>query len=160
MQTTANTSAVSSRACVFELGGRTFAVEGVYSRQFVRIEHLTTVPQGPRALAGLFNVRGQVRPLVNLNSTFGLPSSNTRFELAALLECRGNIFAVTVDRIVGFSVIEPGSLQAITSEADQAVRAHAKGTVRLEGREAVLLDLERILDSVRADQLHVAIRAA
>jgi purine-binding chemotaxis protein CheW len=136
---------------VFELGGQVFAVEGTYSRQFVRIEQLTPVPHGPRTLAGLFSVRGQVRPLINLTSTFGLPPTDGLHKLAALLECQGNTFAVAVDQIVGFSLIDPDSFQPIPPEAPEALHTHAKGTVRFGGREAVLLDLERILDQIRAE---------
>lgn len=136
---------------MFELGGQVFAVEGTYSRQFVRIEQLTPVPHGPRTLAGLFSVRGQVRPLVNLSSTFDLQPTTSRQELAALLECQGNTFAVAVDRIVGFSLIDPGSFRPLPPEAPKALRIHAKGTVRLEGREAVLLDLESILNQIRTE---------
>jgi chemotaxis signal transduction protein len=149
--TSTNPNPTAARACAFELGGQVFAVEGTFSRQFVRIEQLTPVPHGPQSLAGLFSVRGQVRALIDLRRAFGLASATTRQELAALLECQGNTFAVAVDRIVGFSLIDPGSFRPIPPEAPHALRVHAKGTIRLEGREAVLLDLERILDQIRAE---------
>jgi purine-binding chemotaxis protein CheW len=139
--------ATSNRVCLFELNTQMFAVEGHYSRQFVRVDHLTHVPHAPTALLGLFSARGQVRALIDLPNLIGMASNEPNTpDTAALFEHDGHVFALAVDRMVGFPVYNPESLRPLLRSTDDLLSPFSKGVISVEGHEAVMLDLERVIE--------------
>lgn len=141
----------STRVCLFELNGQMFAVEGRYSRQFVRVEHLTRVPHAPQALLGFFSARGQVRALIDLGKLIGVnPDQASHAETAALFEHDGNQVAVAVDRMVGFPAYNTEGSRPLLRSSDTALAPFSKGVISVEGSEAVMLDLERIIERLNA----------
>jgi purine-binding chemotaxis protein CheW len=147
LKTVNQAPATSNRVCLFELNTQTFAVEGRYSRQFVRVDHLTRVPHAPQALLGLFSARGQVRALIDLPSLIGMGSTAPSTpDTAALFEHAGNVIALAVDRMVGFPVYNPESLRPLLRSSDDVLEPFSKGVISVEGFEAVMLDLERVIE--------------
>lgn len=141
----------NTRVCLFELNTQMFAVEGRYSRQFVHVGHLTRVPHAPQALLGFFSARGQVRALIDLGSVIGTVSEQpSNAETAALFEHNANVVALAVDRVVGFPAYEPETSRALLRSSDALLAPFSKGVIFVEGREAVMLDLERIIDHLNA----------
>jgi purine-binding chemotaxis protein CheW len=141
----------STRICLFELNKQMFAVEGRYSRQFVRVEHLTRVPHAPEALLGLFSARGQVRALIDLGSLIGLASDEpSPLETAALFEINGSVVALAVDRMVGFPAYNPENARSLRRSSDAVLEPFSKGVISIEDGEAVMLDLERIIEHLNA----------
>jgi chemotaxis signal transduction protein len=137
----------NTRVCLFELNEQTFAVEGRYSRQFVRVEHLTRVPHAPQALLGFFSARGQVRALIDLGSLIGMASDKrSKTETAALFEFNGNLIALAIDRMVGFPEYNPENARSLRRSSDATLEPFSKGVISVDGNEAVMLDLERITE--------------
>jgi purine-binding chemotaxis protein CheW len=141
------TPTMNTRVCLFELNEQTFAVEGRYSRQFVRVEHLTRVPHAPQALLGFFSARSQVRALIDLGSLIGMASDEpSKTETAALFEFDGNVLALAIDRMVGFPEYNPENARALLRSSDTVIAPFSKGVISVDGGEAVMLDLERIIE--------------
>jgi purine-binding chemotaxis protein CheW len=151
------TPTANTRVCLFELNGQMLAVEGIYSRQFVRIEHLTHVPHAPRALLGLFSVRGQVRALIDLGSLIGTSEDQARTpDTAAIFECDGSTITLAVDRAVGFPTYAPNGTRPLLRSSDTALEPYSKGVISVDGKEAVLLDFKRIVEHLNATTAHPA----
>ena len=144
-------SAANTRVCLFELNEQTFAVEGIHSRQFVRIEHLTHVPHAPEPLLGVFSVRGQVRALIDLGRLIGAAEDRaTTPDTAAIFEYNGDTVTLAVDRAIGFPTYAPTGARPLLRSSDAKLQPYSKGVISVDGKEAVLLDLERIVESLNA----------
>lgn len=59
--------------CIFARSGRDFAVSVSAAHEVLAGEAATPVPQAPAALVGVLNLRGEVLPLVQLDSLLGMP---------------------------------------------------------------------------------------
>jgi purine-binding chemotaxis protein CheW len=59
--------------CVFTRSGRDFAVSVSAAHEVVAGKAVTQVPQAPVALIGVVNLRGEVLPLLQLDSLLGMP---------------------------------------------------------------------------------------
>ena len=144
------------RACLFTVGEHTFVTNGTFNRQFVRVEKLTPVPRGPQALLGLFAVRSQVRPLYRLERLLGIPEADHgRNETAALFEVAGNTFGVMVSAVLGFPNFNTDTFLPLNASHSASLRDLALGTVVLEGKTAIILDLEVLLTRIQ-DQVQPA----
>jgi chemotaxis signal transduction protein len=139
------------RACLFTVGEHMFVTNGTFNRQFVRIEKLTPVPRGPQALLGLFAVRSQVRPLYRLERLLGMneAADHGRNETAALFEVDGNTFGVMVSAVLGFPNFNTDTFLPLNASHPAGLRDLALGTVVLEGKTAIILDLEVLLTRIR-----------
>jgi chemotaxis signal transduction protein len=140
------------RACLFTVGEHVFATDGAFNRQFVRIERLTPVPRGPQALLGLFAVRSQVRPLYRLERLLGVPEvklEDRRNETAALFEVNGVSFAFVVSSVLGFPNFSTDTFLPLNAKHPASLNALAYGTVVLEGKTALVLDLEALLVKIQ-----------
>ena len=138
------------RACLFTVGEHVFVTNGTFNRQFVRVEKLTPVPRGPQALLGLFAVRSQVRPLYRLERLLGMSeATEQRNETAALFEVAGNTFAVMVSAVLGFPNFNTDTFLPLNASHPAGLRDLALGTVVLEGKTAIILDLEVLLTRIQ-----------
>jgi chemotaxis signal transduction protein len=139
------------RACLFTVGEYTFTSNGVFNRQFVRVEKLTPVPRGPQALLGLFAVRSQVRPLYRLERILGLTEADDhgRNETAALFEVAGNTFGVMVSAVLGFPNFNTDTYLPLNASHPAGLYDLALGTIVLEGKTAIILDLEAVLARIQ-----------
>ncbi len=133
-----------ARACVFELNEILFAVPGMFTRQVHTLETITRVPQAPQDLLGLFAVRGQIYPLVRIEPTLGLKSSQAAPKLALQIELEGKHVAFVIDSVVGFNPV-PAKLEPVL---DARFSALALGRVLLAGRDLNVLDVAKLVQSL------------
>lgn len=57
----------------FQLGSEEYAIRVLEVREIVRIQHITSVPDMPREVRGVINLRGKVIPVIDLRLKFGMP---------------------------------------------------------------------------------------
>jgi purine-binding chemotaxis protein CheW len=137
---------VAARACVFELNEVLFAVPGKFTRQVHTLETITRVPRAPMDLLGLFAMRGQIYPLVRIEPTLGLKTSEAEAKLAIQIEFEGKHLAFVIDSVVGFNPV-PGQL---TPVLDARFAALTLGQVLVSGRVVNVLDVAKLVQSLAA----------
>lgn len=95
----------SLQALYFRLGDLTLAVPGDGLRQVVTVGSLTRVPRVGPELLGLFSVRGEVLPLIDLRPLLGLEAEiggQVAGRSAALLEHGDRRIALLLGEVLGF----------------------------------------------------------
>src|SRR5262245_22162767 len=63
----------SAFLCTFRVAEERFALSTALVRELVEVTNVTRVPQTSQALLGLFNLRGEPLPLVDMAAVLGLP---------------------------------------------------------------------------------------
>lgn len=108
---------------------------------------ITKVPQAPRYVEGVINLRGKVIPIVDLRKRFSLDlkeyDKNTRI---VVVDIGGNIMGMIVD-----SVSEVLRLPANTIEPPPEIvtginSEYIKGVAKLDDRLLIFLDLSKVID--------------
>ena len=141
-----NTSALEQAgtlACLFEAGGRVFAVEVTQAREVRAFEHCTVVPLGPPHLIGLTSLRGAIIPIVDLQLLLGLSMGGDTGQ-SLVLEANGVRAAIAVDRVLGVEALEEGGEPVLVGEAGEFER----GQLRRGDVTIPILDVGKIVDSL------------
>ena len=86
--------------CAFRVGGEDYALDIMRVREIVRPLPITPVPRAPTFVEGVFQLRGEVIPVVDVRKRFGLPVApvgpRTRY---LVVRVAGRRLALVVDEV-------------------------------------------------------------
>jgi purine-binding chemotaxis protein CheW len=125
---------------VFTLGEKYYAVNSDQVEEISKMIDSTMVPNAPRHIEGLINLRGNVISLVNLSKLLHLTEE----------ECYNNIVILDrQDEKVGILVTEVKEVLKIKEEDIEKVSTETKsgvvGIIQLEEELVNYIDLDRII---------------
>lgn len=125
---------------VFTLGEKHYAVNSDQVEEISKMMDSTVVPNAPKHIRGLINLRGNVVALVNLSELLRLKEK----------ECYNNIVIMNKeDEKIGILVTEVKEVLKIQDEDIEKVSGEGKngvvGIIQLGGNLVNYIDLERII---------------
>jgi purine-binding chemotaxis protein CheW len=125
---------------VFTLGEKYYAVNSEQVEEISKMMDSTMVPNAPKHIRGLINLRGNVVALVNLSELLHLKEK----------ECYNNIVIMNKeDEKIGILVTEVKEVLKIQDEDIEKVSGDGKsgvvGIIQLGGNLVNYIDLERII---------------
>lgn len=98
--------------CVFHRGDRGFALSTHLAKEVIEARSLTPVPDAPPELLGALNLRGEVVPLVSLDSFLGVPERPRTRNDALLVLGTGDLrFAALVDSVATVKHFSPWEIR-------------------------------------------------
>ncbi|MBI4516128.1 MAG: purine-binding chemotaxis protein CheW [Deltaproteobacteria bacterium] len=98
--------------CIFTRSGRDYAISVTAAREVLTGEPATPVPQAPPSLIGVINLRGEVLPLVQLDSLLDMPARPyTPGDQILVLTCGEVDIGLAVDRVRDVRSIDAGEMQ-------------------------------------------------
>lgn len=141
---------------VFRLDQVEFAVpiDLVWHVERLAEQTITWVPRGPAFLEGVFNVRGQVVPVLDLKKRLAMPagdySPRARILIVEMQDQRVGLIVDAVSDILWFATdkIEPPPPMVA-----QISGVFVQGVVREEERLLLLLDLREVLSPGEREEL-------
>jgi purine-binding chemotaxis protein CheW len=101
---------VKRRFLVFRLAERVYALPAEAVAEVIRIPSTARIPQAPRALVGVANLRGDVLPIVSLRAMLDLTVEQGAASRAIVLDGAASA-AVVVDAIDGLVTIDAGRVE-------------------------------------------------
>jgi purine-binding chemotaxis protein CheW len=137
-----------SRFVAFKVGDAMYALPIDQVQQIVRHEGVTEVPQSPRYVEGVMNLRGEVVPVVNLRARFGLHEDDTaRRSRVIIATVGGKNYGLHVDDVREIVDVEDDAVETenidVLNVSAEVVRAIARTSSEL----FIVLNMERILAS-------------
>jgi chemotaxis signal transduction protein len=131
---------VAQEFAVFSLGSSQFALGVIQVREVLRAAALSLSPASPN-IEGLFNLRGNVIPVVDLRSKLNLPVSE--IQTSDFLIVFG-----TDARSAALRTGEPVQLESVGESCIETSSQHGlvMGTIRILEKVVSLLDVEALLD--------------
>jgi purine-binding chemotaxis protein CheW len=134
--------------CVFRAGRERFCLAVLDTEEVVEWPSATKIPLSPAFLMGVFNLRGNIVPVVDIAFTEGHRADlSPKHVVVAHLPAEGERSEVRIgiaaDEVIGtYTTSEP----LLLDEAPQDV-PHCCGMLRFEDRLALALDLKLLLGS-------------
>lgn len=141
----------------FKLGSEEYGVDIAQVQEINRMVAITHVPRAPQFMEGVINLRGQLIPIIDLRSRFGMPrvehSKSTRIVVTEIGAKRVGMVVDSVSEVLRLAVdqIEPAP-EMITGVDTEYIR----GVGKIEERLIILLDLGRIISTAEKRELEAA----
>lgn len=131
---------------VFRLGEDEFGVRIDEVREIIRAGVITPIPDSPRFIKGIINVRGEVIITIDLRSRFfihtGKESEN--LHIVVTREER-NPFGLLVDEVTEVMRLPESDIRDTPGLVTKIHEDYVVGVVTLENRLIILLDLKKVL---------------
>jgi purine-binding chemotaxis protein CheW len=140
----------------FVMDGHRFGLLARDVREVLRAATPSPLPHAPAVVLGLLNVRGELVPVLDVRSRFGLrprPLVHTDHLVVATAGARTVAFAVEAADVL--LEVAPGSLEVARTHGE-----HVAGVVKLEDGTLVVYDLTTFLSQDEGAQLDTALGAA
>lgn len=151
---TAVLTTAEEQVVVLELAGEAYGVEIGRVQEIIRMQPITSVPNGPAFVEGVTNLRGRVIPVLDLRQRFGLVASEpTRRSRIVVAELGEHTVGLVVDGVsevlrVSAEAVEPPSSLVVSADS-----AFLRGVAKIDERLVLLLDLSRILSGNEQSEL-------
>jgi purine-binding chemotaxis protein CheW len=157
-------AAIEQRAgkyLTFLLAREEFAIRVLKVREIIGIQDITAVPQTPRYIKGVINLRGKVVPVVDLRLKFNLPEIEyTRRTCIIVVQVQRDGVAIQtgiiVDEVSEVLNLAAGEIED-TPEFGEGTTQYLLGMAKVKDKVKILLDIDQVLTSVGPCGLEAAL---
>ena len=148
-------NALDFKMITFVLAGKEYGVDIMSVKEIQKGSRFTYVPNAPIFVRGVYNLRGDIIPVIDLRKFFGLPEYEERQELEDILILRqqDSVIGVIVDGIQKVVGVNRSEIQpAHPLFADVVGLDYIYGVVEKDESLYVILDTKVILGSDKEEE--------
>jgi purine-binding chemotaxis protein CheW len=139
------------RFLTVQVAGRAYALPAEAVAEVMRVPPLTRVPQSPRALLGVANLRGSVVPVTSLRGLLGMDEAALPPTARAIVLDLGLRVALVVDAVRALVAVAPERVQSEQAELGAVPGERVHGSFDDGAGEATkILDTRTLLDAAFA----------
>ena len=144
----------SIRVLAFGLGGENYCAEIHQIRSVVRVESITRIPNAPDFVVGVTNLRGQILPVIDIRSFFGLAQKKrTEKSRVIVSDVTGSAIGIMVDEVRQAMEIDETLIQPPLATVSEKLAAYTKGQVEVQDAIIIILDFEKVLRSEEIERI-------
>jgi purine-binding chemotaxis protein CheW len=134
----------------FELSGEYYGLDILKIMEINGMMDITAVPQTPRFLRGLINLRGKVIPVIDLRLKFGLPEEAYTERTSIIVIEFGTItgptqMGIVVDRVSEVITINAADIDPAPEFGTRLKSEYIKGMAKTKNEVIIILDIDLIL---------------
>jgi purine-binding chemotaxis protein CheW len=139
---------------VFRLGPESYGLRLHEVREIIMVGQITPVPRAPQFVDGVLNLRGEVMPVVDLRTRFGMERVEATSISRILITSIGGVFTGlvvdAVDEVRPVDLHRFGPPPAVTAVG---ANRYIEKVARLENGMIFLLELQQLLTDAETEQL-------
>lgn len=155
VNTRGNLSVIDFRMVSFSLSGKDYGVDIMYVKEIAKAGQFTYVPNTLPFVLGVYNLRGDIIPIIDLRLFFNIPvperTDKNKLESLLILSVGEQTFGVVVDRIDKVLGIQKNRIQPPHPLFGDINIKYISGIVEADKRLYILLDIARIFNA-RVDE--------
>jgi len=141
----------------FRLGGEEYGVDIAQVQEIIRMVEVTRVPRAPHFMEGVINLRGQLIPIIDLRTRFGMawidPTKSTRIVVTEIGNKRVGIVVDAVSEVLNIPIenVEdaPEMVAGVGTE-------YIQGVGKLGERLIIMLDLTMVISTEEKQALETS----
>ena len=139
----------SRQYATFEVDDQLFGVPVAIVQEVLSFSEYTPVPLAPKAVGGLFNLRGQVIAAVDLRVQLGLPPRTKSAEPAmnVIVKTEEESVSLLVDRIGEVVTLQDDTFEPPPDTLHGPSRHLITGAFKLDGRLLLALDTTKAVNT-------------
>jgi purine-binding chemotaxis protein CheW len=127
---------------VFKLADEQFAVETAKVQSINDTMEITKVPNSPKHIKGLINLRGNIISLLDINLLLDIDKKENGQNNIIILEMEDELAGITVDEVDEVLDIEESIIEKVENERR---KAFIKGVINFQDRIVTLIDIDKLL---------------
>lgn len=136
----------TAQFATFCLGDLLFGLPIHQAQEINRHVQVTRVPQAPRSIRGVINLRGDVVTVVDLRAVLGLPPADaTRLSRNVVIQSQGQLIGWIVDRIADILSIPEDQIVPPPANVAGVDGRFFRGVYTTASEIVVVLDVEEVL---------------
>lgn len=130
----------------FILAGQDYGVPITQVQEIREWTKVTPLPNSPRHVRGVLNLRGTIVPIVDMRLRFELEErAYDSFTVIVVVNVAGRLAGLVVDTVSDVIAIGPGEQCTMSEIEGQASRPFIQGLAQIDHRLLILLDVEKLL---------------
>lgn len=139
----------------FFLKGEEYGIEILKVQEIIKILPITRVPRTPECVKGVINLRGKIIPVSDLRSKFNMEEHAETSETCIIVVQTGGLeIGVIVDKVSEVLDISDAEIEDVPSFGTDVSTDYLLGIGNTNGHVRLLLDIDKILTTHEAVQLH------
>ncbi|MDR1420063.1 MAG: chemotaxis protein CheW [Treponema sp.] len=135
----------------FQLGEELYGVNIMDVKEIVRVQEIRSIPNAPVYVEGIFNLRSEIIPIINLHKRFHLKKviNSEEDELLSgfiIIDIDGMKLGVIIDRVSRVVTIEKEDIQPPPQMLSGIGAEYIQGVVRQEQGYLIILDIRDLFN--------------
>ncbi len=154
MDSRAQETVPSLELVVFRLGPESYGLRLHEVREIIMVGQITPVPRAPHFVDGVLNLRGEVMPVVDLRTRFGLERVEATSISRILITSIGGVFTgLVVDAVDEVRPVELHRFGPPPAVTAVGANRYIEKVARLDNGMIFLLELKQLLTDTETEQL-------
>lgn len=152
---------IDYKMVTFSLAGKDYAIDIMQVKEIAKAGRFTYVPNTSPFVLGVYNLRGDIIPIIDLRIFFNIPTKareNDALENMIIIHVEEQTFGIVVDAIDKVVGISKSTIQPPHPIFGDINIKYIQGVVENQGRLYILLEVSRIFGSksksVDAEKVH------
>ncbi|OEH85960.1 chemotaxis protein CheW [Desulfuribacillus stibiiarsenatis] len=142
------------KVIVFRLDSEEYGVEVNQVKSIERVQNVTKIPQSANFVKGIINLRGNVTPIIDLRTRLGMEYLEaTDSSRVIIVGVEGMQIGLIVDSANDVIDIPGNLIEAPPKVVGNVDAAYLRGVAKLDDRLLILLNLDKVLDTVEIKKL-------
>ncbi|MBD3225348.1 MAG: hypothetical protein GF313_11495 [Caldithrix sp.] len=138
-----------NRYSIVELGDYRFAVPVNMVKEIIHLPTVSEVPNVSAHFRGVFNLRGQIYPLLDLKYIFSLEGKSVKAnQYAVLIEHDQMRYAAAIDSALDVLEFDPSELEALPKDTPQVFAPYVQSVVaHYTFGDIFILNMEKVIQT-------------
>lgn len=142
----------------FQLGNEQYGIDIMEVEGIVKVEDVRPIPNSPGYVEGIFNLRGEIIPVINLHKRFHLrrPELSEEDRLLSgfvIINIDGMHLAVIIDKVSRVMTVQTGQIQSPPEMLSGIGAEYIQGVVHREEGYLIILDIRRLFNVRELERL-------
>lgn len=143
---TIKTMASPGQYLTIVLGTQTCAITVTAIREINQVSEITPIPNTPKFVRGVINLRGKIVPVVDLKHKFGMSETGLkRGTCIAVIECDHGLVGVLVDEVKDMVELKQDEIEPSPNLGDERSLSYLMGIGKVKDKVLVLIDVTHAL---------------
>jgi purine-binding chemotaxis protein CheW len=148
----------SLQLVTFQLGNEQYGIDIMDVEGIVKIEDVRPIPNAPSYVEGIFNLRGEIIPVINLHRRFHIEHAELSEEEELLsgfviINIDGRHLAIMIDKVSRVVAITSDQIQPPPQVISGIGTEYIRGVISEEDHYLIILDVERLFNVKELQQL-------
>jgi purine-binding chemotaxis protein CheW len=149
---------IQMQLVTFQLGEEHYGIDIMMVDGIVRAQEVRPIPNAPTYVEGIFNLRGEIIPIINLHKRFHLRKAELSEEDQLLsgfiiIDINGMKLGVIIDKVSRVVTVETSKIQPPPQMLSGIGAEYIQGVYNREDGYLIVLDILRLFDPKELQQL-------